>query len=321
MSDKLLNAMRDHGVTLDIDGKLYTKKLKRRPAPNLSTLSYPSLGAFVSFTRAVASEGSFFEVAGNHSIAKKSTDDRDSRTEWCEGKFADLTLENFEKTPLLDLVAIKKTELLETDIFADFLNSLKGAGLRRKRFFSEHDGEFIEDRALEIAPYAATKRTLAPIKLINLTAALSISGGVSASKIASYSATIAALAEILTDNGVQVGLSLELSHCEIADDQKTNKGELLTKVPVKRPDEFLPISALAAALSPNLYRRLGIFNSVIASEAIGRRAASGYGYVKNSRLEWIDSTLVIPSSNFFDEPNGETERIVKMIRKKLETQH
>ena len=314
---KLLEIVHAHGGTLSLDGVEFTGRKKgRAPAPNEATLSFPSLEAYAGTMTTALNSSELADRERNRELLKSIGSD--DRKEFSGGLLSELMPNALPFYSGLEAVETARARIASSLSFQEFEASLAHLGMKRRRYFSEHDGEYLEDRALEIAPFLATKRQAAPLRVVNIVAQFSVSAYVTASSIQEYGATIAALVSVLEGAGILCGVSLERRSASTWE-RKTGNGDLSVTVGVKRPDEYLPPASIAAALSSNCYRRLGIGASPLISDIIGRDVRPGCGNPNARETSWDSETgvLNISAKVYFSGNSSATDEIIGLLKKAL----
>lgn len=312
----LFDIVQKHGGTLTLDGVEFTGRKKgRAPAPDQATLSFDSLEAYAAAMTEALGSGLAAKDANRSLMASIASDDR---KEFSGGLIAELAPQALPFHPAASDVERARERIASSLLFQDFEASLAQLGTKRRRFFSEHDGEHLEDRALEIAPFLATKRQAAPVRMVNVVAQFSVSAYVEAERIQEYGATVAAVVSMLESAGILCGVSLEVRAMQ-GWESKTGARNYCAKVTVKRPDEYLPPASIAAALSANCYRRFGIGACPLIADIIGRTASTGCGYPLSGNTTWDAETgvLNISAGKYFRGKTGAEIELVGLLKRAL----
>jgi hypothetical protein len=143
---------------------------------------------------------------------------------------------------------------------------------RRKRFFSEHDGEWDHDRQWEIAPFQSTRREDSQTKVIDVKCHFAVSAWTSAAELQNYGAAVWAVTQLIEKAGIQTSISYVLGCNNVAE----NLGVKIT-LGIKKPGEYLAPSFLAACFTPNFFRRVGFLLYILACDAAGKAARQSLG--------------------------------------------
>lgn len=174
--------------------------------------------------------------------------------------------------------------------FSEIETAMSDVTPRRRRAFSEYDGEFIEDRKDEITPFATTVRAPGATRVVTLDVQLGGAGNVPAQDIQEFGAAVAAVVNVLESNGVLVNLNCLVRSRGIDVNSNVN---LTQKINVKNANEFLSPGQLALASSTAFFRRVQFVLMAMSAAAVGKDSSSGLGSaingyehaVKGDRLE------------------------------------
>lgn len=143
--------------------------------------------------------------------------------------------------------------------------------VRRSRRMDETDGDWQYDRRWEEKPFMRTIRQAVPSKVIRMDVNMCVSGGVSAADMDAYGATVWAVAQCLE----RMGRRTEITW--IARNGDSNRTRYTVRIPLKKANEYLAPSLLAATLNTNFYRRMGFALCHLACEGNGMRPPEGLG--------------------------------------------
>jgi hypothetical protein len=184
---------------------------------------------------------------------------------------------------------------------------------KRKRFNSEHDGEWSYDRRWEITPFQATCKAAAPAPVIEINCDFSISCHATASAIDAYGALVWAISDILENAGLRTRIIQHEAGTRVrASDGYGSKGlESLIELELKSPEQYVAPSLLAAAFQSNFFRR-PIFSLITACAELGD-AAVAYGLgscvQRSPAVKFADGVLYLSP----DVRDGHTPEIEKAI--------
>lgn len=177
---------------------------------------------------------------------------------------------------------------------------------KRKRMFSEHDGDWDMDKKWDATPFTSTKFFKKEFPIIELIFPMVNSGGVSPASISRFGARCFALAEILEQSGYRVAITGE-HWCETTMAQPSELNELLKelgeknlvrkvggnveRVIVRSASDYGDIQSTAIFGSAEFYRRCFFsignepthYNHGLPDSAKERSVKGGYGYPINER--------------------------------------
>lgn len=198
---------------------------------------------------------------------------REDREEWTGGSFQGL---HDALSGKIDMRPFQKAraELEKTGILAKLQSHLADVSPKRKRRMSEHDGEWNFDRRWDMEAFSSTTRTLAPAQAIEFVANFAISSGTSSQAIDKYGAMVWALSDLIESAGIRTGITYRVALNSI-DSGETVGTEL--RVRIKRPEEYLAPSMVAACFRSNFYRRLAFSFMCMGAESFGLGRCSGLG--------------------------------------------
>jgi hypothetical protein len=200
---------------------------------------------------------------------------------------ADLT-GNLDMTPFLRA----QEGLNKNGLMAKLRTKISNGAPKRKRFFSEHDGDYDLDRRFEITPFQHTHRQATQNRVVTVRVNFTISGMETSENIDRYGALCWAIADLIEKAGVQARVVLELGGAQ-CDTGRTQKQAI--DVVLKKPGQYLAPSLLAAAMQANFFRRVGFAFVVISAEAAGLQVAENLGLpiARKDRVRFIDGELVL----------------------------
>lgn len=171
----------------------------------------------------------------------------------------------FEKPVSLELYKEKRKEFHASSLMKE-ISSRIGTRPTRKRFSSEHDGEFDYDKRWDIKSFSKSVRAEAPVKIVKINAELSFSAGVSAETINGYGCFLVFLIELLEAQGIMCELYVSHSGFNFASGpvEKTMYHLERTTLRVKSANQYLSTQSLLKAFSANFYRR-SLFATIVSS--------------------------------------------------------
>jgi hypothetical protein len=145
---------------------------------------------------------------------------------------------------------------------------------RRKRFTSEHDGEWDYGRQWEITPFYSTSRAFAPARTVRIMADFSISARAKADEIDRYGVMVWALSDMIESTGVMTEVCFynAVTGCAYGPD---TDGKTIIKL--KRAGEYIAPSLLAAAFKANFFRRAGFAMIATHGEVSGGEVSGCLG--------------------------------------------
>lgn len=243
----------------------------------------------------------------NHENRKEFFDIKNSSNhEWRGGTNKDLNLVKNEGGILK-----KKKEILRSKSFQKLKSNLNH-NLQRRRFRSEHDGEYDHDLRYEIKPFNNSKSSKSKRKTISIIAKFAFSARVSSENINDYGAFVCALTEVLESNGVGVELFLQSVGAGLF--RKAKKNNVIS-VQIKKADEYLPKRDLYRCFTSNYYRRVVFSLYMGACELVDDEIGLGYGSPINIKKGVFGKSVFIDIDTTRDEKqtDGLLENLVEAI--------
>lgn len=265
--------MESLGVTHTIDGK------------NVNVLA-PSIQSVFDTWEAVrkyhGEAQSFPEITGAHNIqyTKESVKDSAERKSFtganCLTVIDAFRYMRFDKTPFLEA----RKSLAPMVRAIETMDVLKAK--RRKRFASEHDGEYDFDRQWERSPFLATRiENSGSMSVIDVNCDFTISGGISHSSIAEYGAICWAVIDLLETAGFRcnVFITAEINN---SGDTPIGKGvkkmqNRKIKILLKSAEEYIDTMNLARCFTPWFFRRCIFAFWCVFAESTGYDIDYGLG--------------------------------------------
>lgn len=167
-----------------------------------------------------------------------------------------------------------RRELSKTGLKESLEENLQGVKKRRRRVFSEHDGDFDLDRKWDSAPFMATLMGKREFPFLELCFPLNMNSGASKKQIDRFNARCLALAEILESVGYRISLVGENWQRRLINGSKDCKKlfekatgvkkegslelteiELLGHIVIRDSNEYGDIASFAQYTSTEFYRR------------------------------------------------------------------
>jgi hypothetical protein len=298
MKSPLIDNLENMGLSVSQKGKTVTIQ-----GPIASALAYAQSIQDCSF----AHDGNRYDAHD------RLTDDKDPI--WTGGLFSELTASLRGE---LDLKPFEKARAkLEKDgLVARVQEKIIETIPKRRRRFSDTDGEWDYDRRWEIDPYLTSEKRASPGAIVDLNCYFATHGGRNGAYIDRFGATVWAIADLLENAGVRTRIVYHKRNEMIS---SANDGYVSDiRLVVKEAGEYVSPSFLAAAFTSNFYRRI-MFSMIIAAADCGNQpACSSLGQAKGySRpIEFVNGALNVSSElekASFDEIERE---IIKAIENK-----
>lgn len=234
----------------------------------------------------------------------------DDEEGFCGGTFEDLQRGLLERE--VDVQPVERAREKFAGYYINKFNHATFKQKRRKRRFSEHDGDWDQDRQWEIQPFAATYKSPQAVKCIEIEAELSAAGIVSAERIDEYAGYIVALVELVERQGVSVDLKLTMPS------RNTCPGKadrVRYKMQVKKPGEYLTTQDLKAVFSTNWMRRYGF--SMLALAADIQDVAMNFGFgnpdPSNEAVKATSAGLLVSPTSY----DPDVEKVMEELNKVL----
>ena len=126
---------------------------------------------------------------------------------------------------------------------------------RRKRFNSEHDGEWSLDRKWDSSPFQATRKALGAGRTLDIVVNCCASGGVSAEQIDRFGVSVWAVSDLIEASGIQTRIVARYAGHSFGTNSKGKSidGEILVRL--KDPTQFVTPMRLAACFKTAFFRR------------------------------------------------------------------
>lgn len=166
----------------------------------------------------------------------------------------------------------KAREELEKTGIKEALTEGEAFKKRRRRYFSEHDGDWSYDRRFDTAPFQATKSIRKEFPVVELIIPISNSAGISSESISQFGARCLALAEVLESAGYRVAITGEswgITRSPSASQTKEHFGKLVGvnvgdgwhiagecwRVIMREANDYGDVQSMALFGSAEFYRR------------------------------------------------------------------
>lgn len=176
----------------------------------------------------------------------------------------------------MSLYESAKRELLASGFGRKVTDLNLGETHRRRRFMSEHDGEYAYDRRFDLTPFAATRRESTRDNSIKIVSGFSIHWGISGADIARYAAKLWAAAQILEDNGFTVQIEY-YNRCTDSMSGDAGSFNLTNRLEIKGAGNYVNPKTLATIFSPAFFRRVMFSLWPMIADANDCDVASGLG--------------------------------------------
>lgn len=241
-------------------------------------------------------------------VKKKDFDFRDTNTGQIKEYFS-VDHSDFAGGTMKELFETKSCiefNKLQSKVKRDIVKTYSmGEANKRKRRFSEHDGNWEESRQWEVKPFESVGKELSPNPLIDIDIHMCFSGGVKARTITKYGTLCAAIINHLESIGYLTSVNL----ISVANESCNKARYKVNKIRLKGPNEYSSVQKMLTAFSPNYYRRVMFSHTVLGAELLDDDVSYGLGYpykfhkdyeIKNGKIE-IFSTSVLNNQEKFIE--------------------
>lgn len=175
----------------------------------------------------------------------------------------------------------KRAEL--TNLCRDLQSSYQGVENRRKRTFSEYDGEMDYDRRFERNPFTAGKREPQPIHSVTIKLDMGFAAQVSPGDIALFGAYAWAVADFIEAKGYRaeviqaIYLSGPTTATKVDDRAQFTPLSGKYEATIKKAGKYIDTMEMAKSFTPWFYRRVWFTGMALFSDAIGRDVDYGLG--------------------------------------------
>lgn len=186
---------------------------------------------------------------------------------------------------------------------------------KRRRFLSEHDGDYDHDKRWEIKSFNNSKKELLPISIIDINVDMSISAGTSAESINKYGALVWSVIQLVESLGIQANINVT-NDCT----NSTEKSDTKLIYRIKKAGEYISPTALATTFQSVFFRRAMFAGMVLAADNFKERASYSLGsprYIRTDKHIWFENGAIFTrSGGLFDVKEVEAA-ILKMVTKGL----
>lgn len=173
----------------------------------------------------------------------------------------------------------------------DFAAQETNAKFRRRLRASDEDGEFVFARRFDDKPFLRSIKERVPTKMVEVRISMAIPVSTKTQAIDKYAAIAWVIVNLLESKGINTSVclfshSLELSRSGL---------NIRQEVSIKKSDEYLNASVMAAVVSSNFYRRAFLGLHMIACDNIGEVARLGLGtpQEESSGIAYHDGVLTL----------------------------
>lgn len=177
------------------------------------------------------------------------------------------------------------------DIFADVVidtkkhldvKPIQGFVNKRKRFLSEHDGDYVHDRRYDINFMESARREkVAGNNLIRINACASFNCNISSEKINNYAREICELVNYFEAQGRSVELNLSYKN----ERAYRNAPMITALITVKRPDHYISKADIYRAISSLFFRHIGFSVFVLMADVSGKDVDSNLGRTPEDKVK------------------------------------
>lgn len=209
-----------------------------------------------------------------------------------------------DMTPFLEA----REKLEKSGLLRNLQAEVQKAIPKRKRFVSEHDGEWDLDRKWEISPFMNTTRALSPGRVIEIDASFSISAWTKSEAIDKYGAFVWAISDLIEQAGYKTRVTW-FNLCQGVDKRRSFGNRL--EIEVKKPDAYMSPSVLAAAFKANFFRRVGFAMLALTADVGSGEADCGLGspIAEREPIRYDKGRIVVGP----DSPQVDAATIEKVI--------
>lgn len=201
-----------------------------------------------------------------------------NRNEWTGGAYEDLF-----KMPDMRLYEETRKKLEKSNVMKKVVQK-NNLVKRRKRSFSEHEGEWSMDRRWEIKPFSTATRLPTPVKFVDIYCYFNIHCGVGADEITRYGIALWAMNTVLETAGINTRVFYVQNANNVAEPGRNpgcdKRVHTNIKILLKEPSKYISPSALAKCLTSNFYRRVILSTMVAAVDKANQNHADGLGQPK-----------------------------------------
>lgn len=172
-----------------------------------------------------------------------------------------------ESHKLANAIQKAKQEMDKTGLKESIIEQLSGFKNKRKRFLSEHDGNWSFDRRYDACAFEDTRKQPKAFAFIELVFPINWNGGTSAETISQFAARCLCLAEVLEQAGFRVAITGEDWNsgsfaAALTEERKAcggmhaDKRASVLRCKIRDADQYGDIESLAPFASNECFRRL-----------------------------------------------------------------
>lgn len=241
---------------------------------------------------------------------KRQGSDEDS--DWRGGTFKELFKENHD----LDRYQKAKKKLESNKVLQKIITQKSMINVPR-RARSAHDGDYDLDKKYDFEPFQKKEKKPSPHKIVKLYVYLCFNANSSAEYINEYGSFIVALVNVLETNGCLVDLVLRTKGTGYLRKYTGAQEGFCIDMPIKKPDEYLPVNILLRTFSSNFMRRVMFSLIVTCAQILNVDVSEGLGYAWKDKDVWkiVDNKVHILSAPNENQKQQFFEDIFKLLGK------
>lgn len=162
---------------------------------------------------------------------------------------------------------------------------------KRRRVFSEHDGDWDYDRRWDIMPFQATSRPPQVGRTLILNCDMCVNASTKSKALDKYGVLVWAISNIIESAGICTRILYTEFSTGATEDGSSSDIEVI----IKNTGEYIAPPLLASVFQTNFFRRIGFSLLTLAAEAVGEEVAMGLGHAetKHRTLEYGDGVLYL----------------------------
>lgn len=160
---------------------------------------------------------------------------------------------------------------------------------KRRRVFSEHDGDWDHDRQWDVMPFQATSRPPQVGRTLTLDCDMCVNGGTDSKDLDAYGVLVWAISNIIES----AGICTRIVYTEFTKGSTGSGSNSDIQIVIKQTSEYIAPPLLAAVFQTNFFRRVGFSLLALAADAMGETVTPGMGRAatKKRTLEYGDGVL------------------------------
>lgn len=191
-------------------------------------------------------------------------------TQWKGGSFDDLMDESKDFTVYEEV----RKKLSASEVWSKIVTQFNDVNTRRRKR-NAYDGEYDHDKRWDSEPFSKREPAKTKARIVKLRVEAGFSSSVGSGTISQFSAFIAAIVNMLEQNGVLC----EIIACKTAHGFLEDYSNSLYRFEykVKEADEYLPVQSIMKVFSPNWYRRINFALISASAEFAGKEVDGGLG--------------------------------------------